>query len=152
MSVFNIVQTDWKQNKNLLTAIRQQVFIIEQKVPPELELDESDLSAIHFLAYAENKQAVGTARLLRTNKNTAKIGRMAVLKTYRHQGCGMALLQAGLHCAEQLLLNEIFLHAQHHAIGFYQKAGFTIRGNEFMDAGIPHREMFIRLTQKTGGN
>ena len=145
MSAFNIVQSQWDQDKDQLIAIRKQVFIIEQQVPPELELDERDTSAIHFLAYGKYKQAIGTARLLTATNNTAQIGRMAVLKAYRGKGCGKALLSACIQYAKEQSFNEVFLHAQNHAIPFYQKTGFNIRGDEFMDAGIPHNEMFLHL-------
>ena len=150
MNNFNIVQADWAKDKNLLIAIRSQVFIVEQQVPSELELDELDASAKHFLAYTPSNQAVGTARFLISNNSskqnsTAQIGRMAVLKEYRHQGCGMALLQACLQWARQQQLREVILHAQNHAIPFYQKSGFNIRGSEFMDAGIAHHEMVLIL-------
>lgn len=145
MSDFNIVQAEWDQHKDLLVDIRKQVFIIEQQVPPELELDEFDMSATHFLAYTKDKQAVGTARFLHSGNNTGHIGRMAVLKAYRGQGCGLALLQACIQYAKVQSFNAVILHAQNHAISFYQQAGFNIRGEEFMDAGIPHHEMFIKL-------
>jgi len=145
MSNFKIVQADWHRDKDLLVKIRNQVFIIEQKVPPELELDELDSSAKHFLAYTPSNQAIGSARFLISRNGSAQIGRMAVLKEYRNQGCGLALLQGCLQWARQQQLNEIKLHAQNHAIPFYQKSGFNIRGSEFMDAGIPHHEMVLIL-------
>ena len=155
MSIFKIIQADWHKDKNLLIEIRSQVFIMEQKVPPELELDELDISATHFLAYTSTNKAIGTARLLISSNSSiqnssiqnssAQIGRMAVLKEYRKQGCGLALLQACLQWARKQQFREVILHAQNHAIPFYQKSGFNIRGSEFMDAGIPHHEMVLML-------
>jgi len=145
MNNFKIVQADWLTDKDLLVEIRNQVFIIEQQVPPELELDELDTSAKHFLAYTPSNQAIGTARVLISNNRTAQIGRMAVLKEYRNQGCGLALLQGCLQWARLQQMSKVILHAQNHAIPFYQKSGFNIHGNEFMDAGIPHHEMVLIL-------
>ena len=145
MNNFKIVQADWHNDKDLLVEIRNQVFIIEQEVPPELELDELDASAKHFLAYTSSNQAIGTARLLISNNSSVQIGRMAVLKEYRNKGCGLALLQACLQWARQQRILEVKLHAQNHAIPFYQKSGFNILGSEFMDAGIPHHEMILML-------
>ena len=145
MNNFIIVQADWHKDKNLLVNIRNQVFIIEQQVPTELELDELDTSAKHFLAYTPSNQAIGTARLLISNNSTVRIGRMAVLKEHRKQGCGLALLQSCLQWARQQQLHKAILHAQNHAIPFYQKSGFNILGNEFIDAGIPHHEMVLIL-------
>lgn len=144
MADFKIVRTNWEKDKSLLTEIRKQVFIIEQNVPAEIELDELDQQAVHFLVYKQNQEAIGTARFLTIDNNRGKIGRMSVLKQYRNQGCGLALLNACLKWAKKQKIAEVILHAQNQAIPFYQKSGFRVRGNEFMDAGIPHHEMYLR--------
>lgn len=149
-------QVSWDEAKTQLGSIRTRVFIEEQHVPPELEWDEHDNACIHLLALAtgsgeadspaNNDPAgsgtpVGTARMLADGH----IGRMAVLREWRHQGVGSALLSALLDIARQQGLSRVFLFAQTSAIEFYQQHHFTITSDEFMDAGIPHREMALTL-------
>lgn len=121
--------------------IRLRVFVSEQHVPREIEIDEADRDALHFLAYIGNK-AVGTARLVMTDRR-AKIGRMAVLKTYRGKGVGTKLLERAIAAATRLGAQEIFLHAQVPVIPFYEAAGFKATGRTFDEAGIPHRKMIL---------
>lgn len=135
-----IIETDWSKHQNELTAIRSKVFIEEQKVPVELEVDEHDPDAIHFLVMNEDKQFIGTARLL----NDGHIGRLAVLKEYRNQGIGTKLLSDILYKAEQMNITRVFLNAQVDAEKFYKNHGFVSKGEVFMDAGIPH----IKMTKK----
>ena len=117
--------------------VREQVFIQEQKVPEELEWDEYDASAIHVVAMDTNNQVIGTARLLADGH----IGRMAVLPAWRKTGIGSAMLGKLLSIAKELGLSKVFLHAQTSAVRFYENHDFNALGEEFMDAGIPHRYM-----------
>lgn len=117
--------------------IRETVFIKEQNVPEELEWEDKDYSAIHIIARDNNGQVIATARLL----DNGHIGRMAVLKMFRCQGIGTEMLNKLLEKSKQLGLNHVFLNAQSTAIGFYKNSGFVVRGEEFMDAGIPHYRM-----------
>lgn len=135
---FTVKLTNWSESRDELRHIRQHVFIEEQAVPVSLEWDEHDQDAIHILVQDTNGQAVGTARLL----NDGHIGRMAVLKDWRDQGVGSAMLQVLLEYCESHQLSP-FLDAQTHAIGFYKKSGFKIMGTEFLDAGIPHHHMIL---------
>lgn len=136
MTPLRVIITDWQNHEATLCAIRYAVFVEEQGVPVEIELDEWDASVVHALAY-DGEQPVGTGRLL----PDGRIGRMAVLKEARGQGVGVALLNALLGAAKNAGLVQVTLHAQTHAIGFYQKLGFEAYGDEFDDAGIPHRAM-----------
>jgi len=120
-------------------AIRWSVFVDEQKVPSELEQDEYDQRAVHFGAFIDG-QMIGTGRVV-VKGDKGKIGRLAVLKPYRSQGIGMQLLHCMVEYCRELGLAEAYLGAQVHAIGFYEKAGFTVEGDLFDDAGIPHRTM-----------
>ncbi len=132
-----VVRTaDWHSDKKHLTQIRRLVFIEEQKVPENLEWDEFDQSAIHFLVTHKN-QPVGCARL----KADGQIGRMAILANIRNQGIGSKLLQFVLQQAVTENLNTVYLHAQLTAVSFYQKHGFKVSGEFFFEANIPHREM-----------
>lgn len=128
---------DWAEEKELLSSVRRQVFIIEQQVPDELEWDEFDETATHIVASIDGK-IIGTARL----KTDGQIGRMAVLKPYRNQGIGSRLLQLVLTTAQDKQYPKVYLHAQVEAIPFYEKHGFTSEGDIFYEADIPHRGMF----------
>jgi predicted GNAT family N-acyltransferase len=122
-------------------AIRIRVFVKEQGVPAEIELDRDDKRAIHFLA-SESGGAIGTARVVIRHGN-AKIGRMAVLKKYRRKGVGMKLLERAVAVAKKLGARKIYLHAQAPVIGFYEAFGFHCVGPVFDEAGIPHRKMIL---------
>jgi predicted GNAT family N-acyltransferase len=120
-------------------AIRMSVFVKEQGVPEEIELDREDKRAIHFLAFTAGK-TVGTARVV-LRRGSAKIGRMAVLKSYRRKGIGKKLLTRAVELATRRRARRIYLHAQVPVIGFYEATGFRAVGPVFDEAGIPHRKM-----------
>lgn len=121
-------------------AIRRKVFIEEQSVPEELELDEHDAAAIHLLAVQDGRP-VGTARLMVAGA-VGKIGRVAVLPEARGTGLGAALIRAALgELRRQPGVATAKLGAQTHALGFYEKLGFAAFGPVYDDAGIPHRDM-----------
>lgn len=124
-------------------AIRRRVFIEEQNVPEELELDDLDATAVHLLA-TQDGRPVGTARLL-IEGETAKIGRVAILSELRGTGAGAALMRAALDELRARGVTRAKLGAQTHAIGFYERLGFTVYGPEYDDAGIPHRDMSLAL-------
>lgn len=136
-----IIQADWNQYQSELTRIRHEVFVDEQGVPESMEVDEHDLESIHFLVFlkADNK-AIATARLL----PDGYIGRMAVLKPYRNQSAGSILLETVIETARSKFIDNLILNAQTEARKFYERAGFTADGEEFIEAGIPH----IRMTRK----
>ena len=127
---------DFKEHFSEIKNIRSTVFIKEQHVPEELEWDEFDKSSTHILAYYDNK-AVGTARLL----EDGHIGRMAVLKAYRNRNIGKNMLKYLISLAQEKSIKNIELSAQEHATEFYKKYGFSIYGDVYMDAGIPHFDM-----------
>lgn len=133
---------DWHnpEDQKALRMIRQRVFIEEQKVPVELEWDEFDGNSTHFLASIDNTP-VATARL----KPDGQFGRMAVLSEYRHQGAGSTLLRFVIQQAISQGHTTLYCHAQTSALDFYQRHGFNTYGDEFDDAGIPHRAMSIQL-------
>jgi predicted GNAT family N-acyltransferase len=125
-------------------ALRRAVFIDEQGVDPDLEVDGLDSEATHLLA-VKHGRPVGTARILFSGE-VAKVGRVCVLPELRGTGMGKALMMAAIaECRSRLGLSEVRLGAQTYAIGFYQALGFVAEGSEFMDAGIPHREMVLEL-------
>lgn len=130
-----IVSVSWASQKPALMRLREQVFIVEQHVPPALEWDEYDATAQHLLAIHQG-QEVGCARIV-----GQQIGRMAVLTRWRHQGVGKALLDAAIQAIRQQGFSHAKLSAQVHAIGFYQRAGFVVTSSEYQDAGIAHVDM-----------
>ena len=136
-----ITVTNWNTSKEALCKVRRKVFIEEQQVPEELECDEYDESSIHILATDNSNQAIASARM----KPDGHIGRMAVLSEHRHHGLGTAILITLIDLARSKKMNSLYLHAQTTAISFYEKQGFTINSDEFMDAGIPHKTMSLNL-------
>ena len=123
--------------------LRRVVFIEEQGVPEADEIDDKDDTAIHLLA-TENGIPVGSARLL-VMGDTGKIGRVCVLKSHRGTGLGAALIRTAITELRSHGLVRAKLGSQTHAIGFYERLGFTATGPEYIDAGIPHRDMILPL-------
>lgn len=134
---FYIKQVRWSTHETALRQIREQVFIMEQHVPAELEWDALDVKASHLLALDDTRQALGCARIL----DNGSIGRMAVLNHWRGVGVGKALLaQAIEHCKGRGLRIST-LSAQTHAISFYEQVGFTVCSEPYLDANISHVDM-----------
>ena len=139
----------WKEALPLARPVRERVFIDEQSVPRELEWDEWDEPSDHAVAFDAGGNPIGTARLL----PDGRIGRMAVLKEWRGKRVGAALLDAMLARARERAMPRALLHAQIQAAGFYRRFGFSERGEEFLEAGIPHVEMSLELfSRETGGS
>ena len=130
----------WKEAKGEASPIRFTVFVNEQKVPAEMELDEHDEVCLHVVARSDGR-AVGTGRLL----PDGHIGRMAVLEEARGQGVGAAMLLALMEKARLRGDKEVALSAQTHALGFYRKHGFVEEGPEYLDAGIGHQSMRLEF-------
>ena len=135
--------TSWQQDQAALRFIRDTVFIKEQQVPESLEWDEDDQECIHILVL-DQQQPIACGRI----KNNGHIGRMAVLKNYRRQGIGRLILDSLLKKAHQNNCHQIYLNAQTSACLFYQKQGFKIIGDEFLDANIPHYKMQYQFKDK----
>lgn len=134
---FDCTEADWARHSSDITRIRKTVFIDEQQIPQDMEQDGRDEESHHWLAFDLEGLVIGTARLL----PDGQIGRMAVLPDYRGQGIGFSLLELAVGKARRLGFAEAYLHAQSSAQGFYEKAGFKVRGKPFMQAGIAHIEM-----------
>ena len=141
--VYQAKIVDWHEYAEPLSALRHQVFVIEQGVPVELELDGEDDAACHAVALIDNNQVIGTGRMLASGK----IGRMAVRSDMRCQGVGRAVLDALINEARTQGLAGVSLGAQLSAIAFYQRAGFSCQGDVFIDAGIDHRQMVLDFQQ-----
>ncbi len=125
-------------------ALRRVVFIDEQGVSEADEVDDLDGEAVHLLATLAG-HPVGSARLLR-HGDVGKIGRVCVLKDMRGTGLGAALMRAAVAQFRATPgIATVTLGAQVHALAFYEKLGFYAVGDEFIDAGIRHREMVLTL-------
>jgi predicted GNAT family N-acyltransferase len=140
-SAFTVRVASWHNDREQLQSVRRAVFIEEQRVPETLEWDDADAVSLHVLAYDRQGQAVGTGRLL----PDGHIGRMAVVRDWRGRGVGRAILEFLVQCGRRRGDRMLALNAQTHALGFYERSGFVAQGGEFMDAGIPHRQMTLRL-------
>ena len=140
MNNLKVETSNWVQDKELLAELRRVVFIEEQHVPQALEVDGLDPQCKHAKATV-NGLTVGTGRLL----PDGHIGRMCVHKDYRQYGIGTLLLNNLIEQALAAEYPEIVLNAQCDAIPFYEKNGFSIDSEEFMDAGIPHKRMIYKI-------
>lgn len=127
----------WDDLRGLATPIRFTVFVEEQKVPAELEIDDQDPACLHALAFDAKGTAVATGRLL----PDGHIGRMAVLQQARGSGVGTAVLQALMQAARSRGHRSVVLSAQTHAVPFYARLGFATEGEVYDDCGIPHIDM-----------
>jgi predicted GNAT family N-acyltransferase len=133
---------DWARLRDEATRIRFTVFVEEQQVPAEIELDDWDARCLHALARDAQGRALGTGRLL----PDGHIGRMAVLASARGLGVGTALLHALMQAARERGHVEAVLSAQTHAVPFYARLGYTTMGEVYEEAGIPHVDMRCGLT------
>lgn len=120
-------------------AVRHQVFVVEQAVPPELERDEFDAIAIHLVAL-RGDEVIGTLRVV-VGGGIAKIGRMAVLAADRKVGIGSRLMDRAAEIARTMNVRDIELHAQLTARPFYARLGYREEGDVFEEAGIAHVTM-----------
>ncbi|MCY4581872.1 MAG: GNAT family N-acetyltransferase [Chloroflexi bacterium] len=125
-------------------AVRHEVFVLGQGVPLELEHDEDDAGAVHVVA-CDGATVVGTARLTRDGE--ARIGRVAVLSSWRRRGIAGMLLAALESEAAQLGIAEVGLHSQMYVQALYERHGYTVTGPGFVEAGIDHVPMAKRLDQ-----
>jgi predicted GNAT family N-acyltransferase len=135
-----IEEVSWNLHRETLRSIRGKVFIEEQNVPQEIERDDHDETATHFLL-TRKTVALGCGRLLADGK----IGRMAILTDQRGQGLGLQLLHKILQHARRNGMQRLYLYAQTHALEFYRRAGFEAYDEPFEEAGLPHRAMELLL-------
>ena len=146
LNTLEILIKPWVEGSQEAYLIREKVFIQEQRVPEDMELDGLDPTATHVLAY-EGPLCVGAARLVRLDHQHAQIGRMAVLSTFRNRGIGKAMLNHLIALAQAEGVLNLVLHSQVAVIPFYAKLGFIADGPIYEEAGIPHRNMMLLLPQ-----
>lgn len=131
---------NWNELGAQCSALRREVFVEEQHVPAEIEIDGRDPDCVHALATLAG-QPVGTGRLL----PDGRIGRLAVRAAFRGKGIGAALLALLIEEARERGFASAVLNAQTGALGFYEGFGFSPVGEEFVEAGIRHQRMELRL-------
>ena len=139
----DILIKPWQEAQKDAFKVRREVFILEQGVPEDLEIDEFDPVAIHVLACSDHS-CVGTARL-HINEGFGQIGRMAVLSPFRNKGLGRQIMRVLIETAKSKGVSSLMLHAQVSAIPFYERLGFIANGPIYDEAGIPHRNMMMVL-------
>lgn len=144
-----VVLGPWADLRDAASAVRSAVFVVEQRIAPELEWDEWDQQSLHAVAYDAGARPLGTGRLLPPvfdpQAHVGHIGRMAVLESARRAGIGGAILQALMRAAPSYGFGAIVLHAQSYAASFYARHGFVAEGAEFLEVGIAHLRMRARL-------
>ncbi|MGJ4964959.1 GNAT family N-acetyltransferase [Bradyrhizobium sp. HKCCYLRH3061] len=140
-TIFEVQATDPLMSE--VYALRRRVFVVEQGVPEELEVDDDDRRAIHLAALSDGL-VIGTLRIL-LHDRAAKIGRMAVSASSRKRGVGRELMEFAAATASRRGADEIVLGAQVTARGFYERLGYSAEGSAFDDAGIPHVMMRRKL-------
>ena len=137
----NIRITTFEASEREIRFVRDTVFGGEQDVPRELDWDIHDPDCVHAVATDESDNPIGTGRVL----PDGRIGRLAVLKPWRGRGIGGEMLEALVQSARRRGLDEVYLHAQVHAMPFYEKSRFKQDGDEFVEAGIKH----VNMTRET---
>ncbi|MFI1399129.1 GNAT family N-acetyltransferase [Streptomyces sp. NPDC020681] len=153
MSAYDVRVAAGPADREACFAVRKEVFVVEQRVPAEIEYDDFDTveaDTVHVLAVSDDGTPLGTGRLLHGPAATDKtdgdlsvgsLGRLAVTQRARGLGVGVALVRAIETAARERGLAWVDLHAQTHALGFYERLGYAAYGPEFLDAGIGHRAM-----------
>ena len=139
MNITSII-CDYESNIKDISAIRYEVFVDEQNVPEELEIDGFDGEAKHVLTFVDGVP-MGTGRIL----SDGHIGRVAVLKNYRGLGIGKSIMKELIKCAQDMSLEKVWLSSQWHAHSFYLDLDFVCVGKIYKEAGIDHIKMFRAL-------
>lgn len=142
---FRTIVTDYTSQRTAIRAVRDDVFLREQGISPELEHDEYDERCLHAVVFAD-QQPVATGRL--DLEKNGKVGRVAVLSEFRRCGLGTRVMQSLELAGVEHSLKKIWFHAQVSAVPFYFSLGYQIVGPEFEEAGIAHRLMEKSLCEK----
>lgn len=138
--MFTIKVATSKQEREDAFFVRRKVFVEEQGVPLDLELDELDKTADHFVVYNAG-EPIGAGRFREVSSGIGKVERVCILQNYRGKKLGKQIMHELENHATSKVFEKILLNAQSYAIPFYEKIGYTVISPEFMDADIPHRTM-----------
>lgn len=136
-----ISATSFQADRAAIYAIRRAVFVVEQSVPEDIEIDDHDPDAHHVLAFVDGTPA-GTGRIT----NEGRIGRMAVLAAYRRQGIGRRILENLIAIGRNHGLGHLVLSSQCQAVPFYEQSGFITTGSIYTEAGIDHQWMELSVS------
>lgn len=142
--MINVVCNTDKSSKKHTIALRWDVFVVEQNVPSEEEFDSYDATLPFYEAW-DDDEIVGTSRVKLVNNKVAKIERLVVHKNRRGEGIGHMIMDKILEDYKAKGVNEFTLSAQVQAIPFYERKGFKAHGDEYLDAGIPHKDMSVKF-------
>ena len=142
--MIEVCVADTEDDRKSAFSVRHEVFVEEQGVDEELEYDEHDSDAVHFVAY-DGDEPIGAARLREIAEDIGKVERVAVVQSRREAGVGRELMAIVERRARGLGLTTLKLHSQTRSAPFYRALGYERRGEEFEEAGIPHVEMRKRL-------
>jgi predicted GNAT family N-acyltransferase len=135
----NIVVADFERDIDAIRGVRFAVFVDEQQIPRELEMDDRDVACVHWLALDEGGRAIGTVRF--DAGSSGKVGRLAVLRSERGRGVGRELMERLHEHARSQGLAQVWCHAQSSAAPFYVRLGYRISSVPFEEAGIEHVRM-----------
>tara|TARA_B110000467_G_C18323812_1_gene487371 strand:+ start:2184 stop:2600 length:417 start_codon:yes stop_codon:yes gene_type:complete len=138
--MIRVETTEFEPYAASIKAIRFEVFVDEQNVPPELEIDGLDPKCLHALAFNEHTP-IATGRLLKDGH----IGRVAVLASYRNQGIGTLIMKSLINAARNRSFQSVILSSQTQAIPFYEQLDFQTQGPIYQEAGIDHIDMVLKL-------
>ena len=144
MTKLQVKKVDTKKTLKQVFDIRKKVFIEEQKVPAEIEMDEFDETAEHFIAYLD-KEPIGCGRI-RYNNDFAKLERIAIIKNHRKKGYGTQLTNYLIQYCKEKKIRKIVIHSQRYVLDFYRRFGFKTVGEPFDEAGIKHVKMILELS------
>jgi predicted GNAT family N-acyltransferase len=146
---FHVEPASWQADFDDLRSVREQVFVVEQQVPRDDEIDALDPHVRHVIARDADGRAIGTGRLVPPAANppatAAMVGRVAVLAEWRGKGVGQAIMRVLIEQARTLGIASIELHAQVQAMPFYANLGFTAEGERFLECGIEHQTMRLSV-------
>ncbi|MEM7044530.1 MAG: GNAT family N-acetyltransferase [Pseudomonadota bacterium] len=142
MGITDVIRVTNDDERQAAFAIREAVFVDEQGVDQPLEFDGLDDESDHLLAKLDGRP-VGTLRLRWVDDASAKIERVAVLRGARGRAVGAALMKVALDLLRERGARSVKLHAQTHALDFYEKLGFAAHGDVFDEDGLPHRAMHL---------
>lgn len=136
--MIHIRVADYDADRAAIVAVRFAVFVDEQHVPKDIEIDALDAACVHVLAF-DAAEPVGTARI--DFSTSGKIGRLAVLAGHRRRGIGSALMEFLHELAKEGGFERVWCHAQVAAVPFYERQGYRATGARFVEAGIDHVKM-----------
>jgi len=141
---FSVSRVEWEMAAPLLKNIREKVFVCEWRIPKRIEFDRDDTKAFHILVCDDKSQEpIATGRIM----PSGEISRIAVLKPYRKNRLDEVVLSGLIKVANELELNEIYIHCPLSMVDYFIKHSFKTEGAVYMEAGIPRQRMVCQLSK-----